>query len=416
MGLLSNWFLGALVAATVIASAALVLVERRRRRRLAAGELRRLRAALTRVGSAALVVVLLLVCGLDQVNRHFAYVPSFAALFGNPSPDLLRVSLNQAAPHGRKAAVAGHGVDVKVVIPGPLSGITRSAYVYLPPQYFDPAWAQHRFPVLYLIHGSPGTAIDWIRGGRVDRTADQLLARHRINPLIVVMPDANGGYMRDLQCQNVPRGPQDQTYLSSDVVRWADTHLRTVADRWHRAIGGLSTGGYCGVNLAFRHQDVFSAAVSHSGSGEPDHSRFTANIFGGRADLAWANTPVRYLPQLPIRPGMAVYLDSGMSDSWSLSRSTRLNAVLRARGVPTTFHRMLHEGHSFASFARDTNFSLLWLSQWFAQRSAPTVTDVVARPPDARPAPAIHHHHGHRGLRPAPARSVATTRPSSPRP
>ena len=62
--------------------------------------------------------------------------------------------------------------------------------------YFDGSQRTRSFPVLYLIHGSPGTSVDWLRGGYVDRTMDELLRRGAIDPFIVVLPDVNGGYFR----------------------------------------------------------------------------------------------------------------------------------------------------------------------------------------------------------------------------
>ncbi|MCU1453052.1 MAG: esterase [Acidimicrobiales bacterium] len=382
MGLLSNWFLALVVTNSVGITAALVLVERRRRRRRREGRLGPVRAGITRAASALLVVALVATCVAVEVNRRRVDYPNFAALLGTASPDLLKVALGKANPKGRQAAVAGHGVDIEASVAGPASGITRSAYVYLPPQYFDPATPRRRFPVLYLIHGSPGGPEDWINGGRVDRAMDHLIARHAVVPFIVVMPDANGSHHSDQECIDAPHGPQDETYLTTDVVRWADAHLRTLADRADRAVGGLSSGGYCGVNLAFRHQDEFSAVVSHSGTGFPDHDRSTGDLFGGRADLERVNTPVTYLPTLRIRSGMAVYLDSGARDRWSHSASRELAGILRRRGVPTTFHTVLGEAHSFTAYRHDVTLSLPWLSAWFSTHQAASLTDSVAAPTD----------------------------------
>ena len=55
----------------------------------------------------------------------------------------------------------GHGVVLRVSVGDAAAHISpRDTYVYLPPQYFDPARPHARFPVLYLLHGSPGTSID----------------------------------------------------------------------------------------------------------------------------------------------------------------------------------------------------------------------------------------------------------------
>jgi enterochelin esterase-like enzyme len=401
--LLSIWLLIGLAGLTLVAAAGLVWVEVHRRRRRRAGTMGAVRAWSARLGSVVLVLVLAMTTIADKENRDFRYIPSFAALFGNPSADIRDGGLGTVDryltdPH---LVSTKHGTDVEVTIPGARSGIRRVAYVYLPPQYFEPRYRHHRFPVLYLIHGSPGVAVDWIRGGQIDRTMDHLLTAHAVQPFIVVMPDANGGFGRDLECQDVVGGPMDQTYLAHDVVTWTDAHLRTQPDRLHRAIGGLSTGGYCAINLMFRHQDTFSAAVSHSGSGKPDHGRYTGNLFGTDHLDQYRNTPDDYLRTIPIAPATAVYLDAGQDDSWSLHGYRPLHPLLLARHVPTTLHIFRGERHSFDAWRRNSSVSLQWLSKWFTTRSATTVAD---RPhePSATYLPPLQgrydrhpHHDGH---------------------
>ncbi|MHB8670865.1 MAG: alpha/beta hydrolase [Acidimicrobiales bacterium] len=319
----------------------------------------------------------------DGVNRHYSYIPTFAALFGDVSPDLVPQRLI-ATPLAPLAKPPTHGRVEKVAIAGAVSGVgARDAYVYLPPAYFDGAQPTRRFPVLYLLHGSPGIAIDWLRGGYADRTMDQLLLRGRIQPFIVVMPDLNGGYLRDLECEDVVNGPQDQTYVATDVVTWVDQRYRTVADRSARAIGGLSTGGYCGLNLTFRHQDVFSAAVSHSGYGRPDQNRYTGNLFGGSAALFEANSPDSYLATIPIHLPIGVYLDAGAGDAESRKESARLFDVLTSRGVNATFNVVPTESHNFVAWRKNLNLSLPWVSGWFEHHVAPSAQNQVAAPDDS---------------------------------
>lgn len=414
--LLSLWLLLTLVGITLLTAGALVYVEVRRHRRRRLGTLGGLRAWTARVGSIGLVLALVAVTIADHENRVYQYIPSFQALVGSPSPDMQNGGLKQVERLVANPASAPttHGVDVEVTVPGPRSHITRVAYVYLPAAYFQPANRNRHFPVLYLLHGSPGVAVDWIRGAQVDRTMDHLLSHGAIQPFIIVMPDANGGFQRDLECQNVVRGPEDQTYLAEDVPAWVDAHLRTAPDRLHRAIGGLSSGAYCGLNLMFRHQGTFSAAVSHSGTGRPDHGRYTGDLFHGNDSVMLANTPDHYLPSIPLRRQSAVYLDAGLRDTWSQGEYRQLHPLLLQRGIPTTYHVVADEKHSFETWRRNVNLSLPWLSTWFTRQFAPTVADHLARP-DASYLPKLDHNykhrHGHHHRNgPAPA---TTTKPTT---
>ncbi len=415
--LLSLWFLLTLVGITVVIAGVLVYLEVRRHRRRRLGTLRGLRAWTTRLGSIGLVLALVAVTIADRENRVYQYIPNFGALVGSPSPDMQNGGLNQVGRLVANPASAPttHGVDIEVTVPGPRSHITRIAYVYLPAAYFQPAYRTTHFPVLYLIHGSPGVAVDWIRGGQVDRTMDHLLSHGAVQPFIIVMPDANGGFQRDLECQNVVHGPEDQTYLAEDVPAWVDAHLRTAPDRLHRAIGGLSTGAYCGLNLMFRHQGTFSAAVSHSGTGKPDHGRYTGDLFHGHDVVKLANTPDHYLRSIHLRRPTAVYLDAGVRDTWAQGQYRELRPLLLRRGIPTTYHVVADEKHSYGTWRRNVNLSLPWVSTWFTRHFAPTVADHVARP-DTSYLPKRSNHYKHKrvdhrshGPVPPPTTKPATT-------
>jgi enterochelin esterase-like enzyme len=366
--LLSLGFVVALSAAALMAYAAWAAYEVTLGRR----DTRPTSVALVRSGFLVAVVVLTLLAGLDEVNRRYSYVPTFGALVGDVSHDLHRSRSLPAAPARLTTAprpLPANGQVVKLSVAGPVSGIAqRDTFVYLPPEYFDPAHPHERFPVLYLLHGSPGISLDWLRGGFVDRAMDGLRAGARIHPFLVVLPDYNGGYGRDAECEDVVRGPQVQTYLTVDVVGAIDGAFRTIPDRSARAIGGLSTGGYCALNIGLRHQDEFSAIVSHSGYTRPDVNRYTGNLFGGSAALRRANTPTSYAPTMPIVEPLGVYLDVGAGDRRSRTQDDAIVRVLRARGIDVTYNVFPGQAHSWSAWRQNILVSLPWVSGWFTSR------------------------------------------------
>jgi S-formylglutathione hydrolase FrmB len=337
-----------------------------------------------RAAAALVVLVLALASVGDGINRHFRYIPSWEALFGQVSPDLQAQGVRATTTSPAGPLVADHGVVEHITIPGLVSGVSPgNAYVYLPAGYFDPAMAQVRYPVLYLLHGSPGVAIDWIRGGWADRTMDALVRDGVVRPFIIVFPDFNRGYLHDTECENVVGGPQMQTYLVVDVVRWVDSHYRTVRDRRARAIGGLSTGAYCGINLTLRHQDVFSAIVSHSGYARPDISRYSGPLFGGDRRLQLANSPAWYLPKIGIREPLGAYFDAGTHDRQSLVDTLWMARVMRRRGIAVYLRTTLGGRHDFLEWRDGLRWSLPWVSRWFVRMGVA----VPANPP--RKAPAV---------------------------
>jgi enterochelin esterase-like enzyme len=360
--LLSLWLLVALatLAGAPLAASAAFGIRRWRRKRRGLSVRRGWRLGAIRLGAAVATLVFTTAAIADALNRHYSYIPTFQALAGNVSPDLVHHVVI------RKSVLPDHGIVEKVQVSGPVSRVeARDTYVYLPPEYFDAAQPDRRFAVLYLLHGSPGVSVDWLRGGYVDRAMDQLRVQHRIEPFIVVLPDFNGGYWRDTECENIKGGPQVQTYLTTDVVAYIDSHFRTQADRAHRAIGGLSTGGYCALNLGLRHQDVYSAIVSHSGYFKPDVNRYTRKLFGRDRASRLANTPAFYLWTIPLRSPLGVYLDVGAHDRGSRRENDDVAAVLRRRGALVTYNVVPGENHTWAAWRLNAFSSLQWVSGWF---------------------------------------------------
>src|SRR5207302_2968657 len=131
--------------------------------------------------------------------------------------------------------------------------------VVLPPGYSDPANAQLRYPVVYLIHGYPyGGPEDWLTSGDAPGTLRLLLGDKAIQPMIVVSVDVTAGQpSKDWEALNVPGGPQLENYLAQTVVPLIDQRYRTIADRDGRALGGMSGGGYGALNVGLHHVDEF---------------------------------------------------------------------------------------------------------------------------------------------------------------
>jgi hypothetical protein len=239
-----------------------------------------------------------------------------------------------------------------------------------------------------MLHGSPGISVDWLRAGWIDRALDDLLARQRIAPFIVVLPDVNGGYRRDTECEDIPGGPHVQTYLVRDVVNYVDANYRTIANREARAIGGLSTGGYCAINLTLRHQDVFSGMVSHSGYDRPDQNIYTGDLFGGDRNEERANIPGEYLPTIPLTQPLGAYLDVGQGDKDSRRESAAMAKVFEQRGVSVAFHDFADESHSWLAWRRNLYSSLPWVSSWFITTGASAPLQPHDKAMAAPPAPA----------------------------
>jgi enterochelin esterase-like enzyme len=217
------------------------------------------------------------------------------------------------AVHKRQARK--NGFALRTTLPGQQSGITRQGLVYLPPQYFQPPYSGERFPVVELIHGAPGTPGDYEGRLKISGMLRKLIAAHKANPVVLVIPDANGGLDRSTQCLNTVHGEQDETYLATDVPDDVARRLRVAGPGPEWGIAGFSEGGYCAANLALRHPDRYGAAASLSGYYEPLRTNRlpqAVDPFHGDKALREANSPLKVLAKaLPPSPLPRFWVMSG---------------------------------------------------------------------------------------------------------
>lgn len=172
-----------------------------------------------------------------------------------------------------------HGQVREIWYQSNVTGTWRHALVYLPPNY--DTQPKTRFPVLYLQHGGGEDETGWIRQGRANFILDNLIAAKSCKPMIVVMaygyarragqtpPDLTG---RAFGSPEMLKAMQDMTAAFEDdvtqaLIPYIDTTFRTLRDRDHRAMAGLSMGGMQTFQVAFNHLDLFSYIGGFSGAG-----------------------------------------------------------------------------------------------------------------------------------------------------
>ena len=168
----------------------------------------------------------------------------------------------------------------------------RRLTVYTPPGYDRDV--QTRYPVLYLFHGANADENAWHQLGRVNLILDNLLAAGNARPFIVVMPFGYGvpPNAADRQGQNTAMFGKD---LIGDVMPYIESRYRTLADRDHRAIVGLSMGGGQALSIGLNHLELFgSVGGFSSGLGPaPDFPKTYASLIAhpdaanGQLRLLW---------------------------------------------------------------------------------------------------------------------------------
>jgi enterochelin esterase-like enzyme len=153
------------------------------------------------------------------------------------------------------------------------SGITnawRRCFVYTPPDYDQNASA--RYPVLYLQHGMGEDETGWAVQGKANLILDNLIAEKKAVPLIIVMDNGYAAKPSMTPAGDGPpaRGPGGfsafEEVLIQEIIPMIDGMYRTVADRDHRAMAGLSMGANQTIRITMNHLDTFSHIGAFSGT------------------------------------------------------------------------------------------------------------------------------------------------------
>jgi S-formylglutathione hydrolase FrmB len=158
-----------------------------------------------------------------------------------------------------------HGLVQQILFPSKSTNTSRRAFVYTPPGYEKDK--KKKYPVLYLQHGWGEDETAWSNQGHANLIMDNLIAEGKIKPFIIVMtygmtngirPGAPGG-LRSFDIKPF------QTVLLDELIPYVDANFRTIADQKHRAMGGLSMGGFETHTITLANPDVFSYYALLSG-------------------------------------------------------------------------------------------------------------------------------------------------------
>jgi enterochelin esterase-like enzyme len=158
--------------------------------------------------------------------------------------DASQYMANTNVPHGAVATVNYYST---------LGQTERRMTVYTPPNYNS----HHGYPVLYLMHGAGGNDTDWIVNMRANFILDNLIAQHKVRPMIVVMPDTNVGSTGGLN-GSVTADQFIQQELLGTIVPYIEHAYQTLPGARNRALAGLSMGSFHTRNGLFTNPTDFS--------------------------------------------------------------------------------------------------------------------------------------------------------------
>ncbi len=251
------------------------------------------------------------------------------------------------------------------------TGVTRRCFVYTPPDYDTHLKA--RYPVLYLQHGMGEDARGWATQGRVGFIMDNLLVEGKAKPMLIVMDDGGitpgsmggprgrGGFSGrrgggPVQA-NAPGGTNGPAFtadggapggnfwdpftkvLISDIIPMIDATYRTIPDRQHRALAGLSLGGTQTWQITQSHLDTFAAIGSFSAPfGFPD-------VPGGFNGLL--GDPAAFGQQVNV-----LFVSVGTAEGGLTSGSGRFHQALAQAGIKHVYYESPGTAHEWQTWRR----------------------------------------------------------------
>jgi pimeloyl-ACP methyl ester carboxylesterase len=313
-----------------------------------------------KVLAACLAFVPAMAFGIASVNKFYDYYQTWGAMISDLT--------GQGASSIPKYAVAGSnkqfdkdigrvtstaedaqvGYLFQTTIVGARSHLARNVYVYLPPQYFQKAYAHYKFPAIELLHGSPGNPEAWLTVLDVIPTFLNLLEVHPSDAAVLVMPDTDGGRQYALQCLNDPGGIQDMTFVADDVPDYIARLVRVQSPGPAWGVAGYSEGGYCAANIALQEPDRYGAAGVMSGyfvpiqsqvpkGNKPGAKPVLANVFAGHPSLQLVNSPRSYLAKVPLSVRLpAFWLAAGAQDTQDVGAAANFRQLLQTRLLEQT--------------------------------------------------------------------------------
>ncbi|MFF4184563.1 alpha/beta hydrolase [Streptomyces sp. NPDC001691] len=210
-------------------------------------------------------------------------------------------------------AALGTGVMV-THLTGRVSGADGEVYVWLPPQYDDPAYRDKGFPVVELLPGYPGSAKDWFTNLDVTEQLRPLMVNGEVKPFILVAPRTSLLAGQDTGCANVPGVVNADSWLSVDVRKMVTDNFRaeTAADGW--AVAGISAGAHCAAKLAVEHPDRYRAGIALSGYNDP--AAESDSITAGDPVLRRETNPLWILTHAKHPPHTSLFLTGQPGDGY----------------------------------------------------------------------------------------------------
>lgn len=244
--------------------------------------------------------------------------------------------------------------------------------IVLPPAFDSDETRQ--FPIVYFFHGLGDNEQFFLHSGAWNLTED-MRERGEIKDFLIVTPDADASFYI-----NSRDGKQRyEDFLLQEFFPLIEKRYRVTPGREHRAIAGISMGGYGALHLAFRHPQLFISVSAHSAAlieklpvflgptPNSPRSHVLGSVFGSPPDDAfWQRNSPLTLARTTNLSGLKIYFDCGDEDDYGFEAgAATLDKILTSRHIPHEFH--IYPGqHDAAYFAEHLAASLQFSSRALA--------------------------------------------------
>lgn len=253
-----------------------------------------------------------------------------------------------------------HGQVREVWYRSPVTGTWRHILVYLPPNY--DTQTKVRYPVLYLQHGAGEDETGWVRQGKMNFILDNLIASGNTKSMIVVMangyanragytpPDLTGKPFGSPEMMKVmqERMAAFEDNMTQALIPFIDKTFRTMPDRDHRAMAGLSMGGMQTFQVTLDHLDLFSYIGGFSGA---------ANVFAmgnGKLDTKTAFHGAMADPTAFAKRVHLLWIGVGTDEPERMKASLEgLHTALDEGKVKHVFYESPGTSHEWQTWRRD---------------------------------------------------------------
>jgi S-formylglutathione hydrolase FrmB len=227
--------------------------------------------------------------------------------------------------------------------------------IVLPPS-FD-AEKSRQFSILYFFHGLGDNEQFFIHSGAWNLSED-MREKGELMDFLIATPDADASFYINSKDGKM----HYEDFLLQEFFPFIEKRYRIAPGRSHRAIDGISMGGYGALHLAFRHPQLFVSAAAHSAalieklpefvgaSPNSPRARVLGEVFGSPPDAAfWERNSPLTLARIADLSGLQIYFDCGDQDDYGFEAgAAALDKILTARHIPHSFH--IYAGRHDASY------------------------------------------------------------------